>query len=216
MEMQIHPLISKAAQELAKGRFLALFDSGEREAQADLVLHASFATPEKIALLRSEAGGMMCLATSEKVAETLELPFLAEALKKSGLQNVYDKTPYGDSPPFSIPINHKSAFTGVTDEDRSLAAREFSKLATRPNKKAFAEEFRTPGHLHLLVSRGLQKRRGHTEMTVKLCEIAGLPPAVLACEMLGFAKSLSQGEIQAKARQNGWVLVEGKDFEAIQ
>lgn len=216
MEMQIQPLVSKAAGELARGKFLVLFDSSERESQADLVLHASFATPEKIALLRSEAGGLVCLATSESVAQTLEIPFLAHALKKSGLQNVYDKTPYGDYPPFSIPINHKNAFTGVTDEDRALAARKFFELAMRPNKKAFVEEFRTPGHLPLLASRGLEKRKGHTEMSVKLCELAGLPPAVLLCEMLGFGKTLSQEEIEGKATQNGWMLVKGEDFKVLE
>jgi 3,4-dihydroxy 2-butanone 4-phosphate synthase len=50
----------------------------------------------------------------------------------------------------------------------------------------FAEEFRAPGHVHLLRAAPdlLAQREGHTELGVALADAADVAPAVVVCEML--------------------------------
>jgi len=78
---------------------------------------------------------------------------------------------------------------------------------------AFADEFRTPGHVHLL--RGapglLDERRGHTELGLALAREAGVAPAVAGCEMLDdeTGGALSTADAEAYARRHDLPFVEG-------
>jgi len=209
--------LGKALESLKRGKFVVLFDSEKREAEADLVLPAGFATPQKIAVMRKDAGGLLCMATDGKTAKALNLPFASEVLVKSGnttLKTIaLKKTAYGDAPAFSIAINHANAFTGVTDDDKVLAAIAFTKISGKnANRKEFERQFHSPGHLPLLIGRGLERRRGHTELALRLCELAGLPPAVLVCEMLDIGKALSIPKAKAYAKRDNLVFLEGSEI----
>ena len=46
--------------------------------------------------------------------------------------------PYGDHPTFSISINHKQTYTGITDRDRALTIKEMSTLYKNENPKQFS------------------------------------------------------------------------------
>src|SRR3989344_772002 len=206
--------LSKALESLKRGKFVVLFDSKKREAEADLVLPAGSATPQKIATMRKDAGGLLCMATDGKTASALNLPFASEVLAKSGNKTLetiaLKKTAYGDAPAFSIAINHANAFTGVTDDDKVLAAIAFAKIAGKnASRREFERQFHSPGHLPLLIGRGLERRRGHTELALRLGKRAGLPPAVLVCEMLGGSKALPTAKAKAYAKRNNLVFLEG-------
>ena len=77
-----------------------------------------------------------------EVAKKLGLPFLADAYAKMGFGKlVYSRTKYGDKPAFSISVNHRGTYTGITDNDRSLSAKEFGKIASgKGGKKEFEEK----------------------------------------------------------------------------
>ena len=201
---------------MAKGKFVVLCDAPDREGEADLVLSAKFATPKRMTFLREKAGGLLCLATDTPTARKLGLPYATELLSNSkypALKKINSKkTAYGDAPAFSVWINHKSARTGVPDSDKSLAAKEFASIVSSEKYADFARKFVSPGHLPLLIGRKLSERKGHTEMALKLCEIAGLPPAVLVCEMLGGSKALPQSNAAAFAKRNRIPLVLESDF----
>ncbi|MCX8163423.1 MAG: 3,4-dihydroxy-2-butanone-4-phosphate synthase [Candidatus Micrarchaeota archaeon] len=208
-----------AAEELKKGKFVIILDSPTREKEADLVIHASFATKEVIKKLRKEAGGLICLVTDKKNATELGLEYLHKKLKN--LKGVYEKlaiekTPYKDSPAFSIYINSRECYTGITDEDRAKTAKEFEKiLSLKPKikQKEFTKRFYSPGHLPILIAKDLKQRKGHSEFSIALAKLAGLSPAMLICEMLsdsGKAKSFK--EVKRYAKKNGIMLVEEKDF----
>ena len=207
-------VLAKAVKALRAGKPLVLFDGEAREGEADIVLHASFASPEKVAFAR-KAGGLLCVATDARTAKAFGLPFLNRFFKQKGGETLkrvaYSRTAYGDEPAFSISFNHESVFTGITDGDRSLTLKRFAQVVASRDGEAFAREFRAPGHVQLLVSRGLRARRGHTELGVWLCELAGLAPAAVLCELLGGkGKALSRGEARAFAKKRGLVFVEGK------
>ena len=206
---------------LREGRPIVLLDDLEREGEADLVLHAQFATPANIRLLRQEAGGLICLATSGEAAEKLGLGFAVDLLHASGNSVLsalaIDKTPYGDAPAFSVWINHRKTYTGITDNDRSLTITEFEKMV-KADKAAmgadFVKSFYAPGHVPLLISRSLKKRAGHTELVVALAAAAKLPPAVVVCEMLADnGKAMGWKKAKELAAARGWFTATGPELK---
>lgn len=70
--------------------------------------------------------------------------------------------------------------TGVSAKDR---AKTILALAS-PNSKA--DDFNRPGHIFPLKYRegGVLKRSGHTEASVDLAILAGLPPVAVLCEIV--------------------------------
>jgi 3,4-dihydroxy 2-butanone 4-phosphate synthase len=112
-------------------------------------------------------------------------------------------------------VNHRDGFTGVTDDDRALTIRRLGEVSADADYgvDAFADEFRTPGHVHLLrgASGLLDERRGHTELGLALAEAAGVAPAVAGCEMLDdeTGGALSTADAEAYARRHDLPFVEG-------
>lgn len=205
------------ASELAKGNFIVIYDGVGREGEADLVIGAQFAAPDAVAAMRTHAGGLLCLATSEDAAGKIGLPFMSDLLLNDErlADMIYSRTSYGDKPAFSISINHADAKTGISDEDRSRTIISFGGIiAGKPSawREKFISTFRTPGHVHLLIGRGIANRRGHTELSLELIRQAGLPPAVALCEIAGSRKAMTLDAAKAIAKKNGWVFVEGKDI----
>lgn len=211
---------SKITNSMRAGKPIILLDDPKREGEADIVIHASKCTPEMVRLLRKDAGGMICLATSGEVADELGIDFMSKRMAEAGLDTyrkiAVKKAAYGDEPSFSIYISSRKAYTGITDNDRSLAMREFEKVASAnigEKKEMFVKNFCAPGHVPLLISRSIEKRRGHTEMSVELCKKAGLSPAVVICEMLGDdGKALSWNGAKEYAKKNGFLALEGKEI----
>ena len=203
-----------ALSSLSNGKFIVLYDGDEREGEADLIIGGKFATSSIIEKIRKDAGGLICLALSKESASILGLPFYFEILENnSDLRNLScKKTAYGDKPAFSISINHKKVFTGIPDNDRALTISRFDQILSSSNSKSlFFDEFYSPGHVFLLISSGIENRKGHTEFSIELAKKAGLNSMVL-CEMLGSGKSLSKEEAKEYAKKNGFVFLEGKDL----
>ena len=187
--------LDEAISSLRRGNFILLHDGGKRENEVDMVIAAEFVTPEHIARMRNDAGGLICMSINNVFATSLGLDFMHEILSNSQKfdsdlkKMIIGTAPYGDRPSFSISINHKSTFTGITDKDRALTITEMARLYKneKDNKKQiFNSTFRTPGHVPLLIaSEGLLSNRlGHTEMSIYLMNLAGLTPVTAICEML--------------------------------
>ncbi len=135
-----------------------------------------------------------------------------------------ENAPYGGKSAFSITINHKRTFTGITDRDRALTIIELAKLSKiaadggEDCQQVFASEFKAPGHVHLLLeSQGsLAERRGHTELSVYLCRLAGMAPADVICEMLDGKthNALSVEEARNYAQTHSVSLLDGQQLAA--
>ena len=219
-DRQIKPCWETAIQKLKSGSMVVLYDGDEREGEADLVFHAKFAKPETIRTLRKDAGGLICLSLDSEFAKRLELPFYADILANSDYsikEMECKKAAYGDRPAFAIPVNHKGVYTGITDNDRSLTIRKMAELA---DEKAdakrlhdkFVHDFYSPGHVFLLIGRGIENRHGHTELTLELARLAGMSGAMVLCEMLGEGRALSKEDARQYAKKNGFAFLEGKDI----
>ena len=220
--------LTDAINALRKGQFVLLHDSKSRENEIDMVIAAEFVTPSHVARIRSDAGGLLCLAVRHDVAKRLGLLYMHDMLHM--LEDVNPtmgklangKSPYGDKPAFSIAINHKETYTGITDSDRALTIAEMARICSKSlnghdTQHDFISTFRAPGHVPILIaSEGLlNERLGHTELAVYLTQLAGLTPAVAICEMLDGTtyKALSIDRAQKYSKENDVVIVEGNDLE---
>ena len=212
--------LESGIQSLKRGEFVLLYDSAGRENEIDMVVAAEFVTPEHVARMRQHAGGLLCVAIDHRFASSLGLRYMHEILSESSIENkemIMGLAPYGDHPTFSLSVNHYQTYTGITDQDRSLTIREIANIFNIENKqKKFASSFKTPGHIPLLIaSQGLlNKRQGHTEMSVYLAQVAGLTPVTAICEMMDAETytALSVDKAEKFAKQNGIPLIDGKEL----
>ncbi len=217
-----------AVSALREGKFVLLHDSASRENEIDMVVAAQFVTPSYVAKMRKDAGGLLCLALRNDIANKLGLLYMYDMMHMLSNTNpimaklANGKSPYGDKPAFSIAINHKQTYTGITDSDRALTIGEMAKVCSKAlngsdAKQDFASTFRSPGHVPILIaSQGLlSERLGHTELAVYLTQLAGLTPAVAICEMLDGStyKALSIDRATQYAKDNDILIVEGNDLK---
>ena len=212
-----------AISSLKRGEFVMIHDSDGRENEIDMVVAAEFVTPEHIVRMRKHAGGLICLAIDDILAEKLQLQYMHNMLSSSdhlddeSKKMVMGTAPYGDHPTFSLTINHKQTYTGITDRDRALTIKEMSTLYKKDNpKQIFNSNFKTPGHVPLLLASNglLSSRTGHTEMSVYLTQLAHLSPITAICEMMDSEtySALSVDKAEKYAKENAIPFIDGKEL----
>ena len=205
--------VSRAVTVFANGNPVLIFDADDREGEVDIVYPAESVTAADVARLRNDAGGLVCVALAHEVTEPFNLPFLDEAIDHPTTNARPD---YDARSSFSLPVNHRDTYTGITDEDRELTIACLAVAAAAPETTDFAAEFRSPGHVHLLrAAQGLlSERRGHTELGIALARAAGVAPAVVVCEMLDdeTGSALSRTDARKYANRNGLQFVTGREI----
>jgi 3,4-dihydroxy 2-butanone 4-phosphate synthase len=217
-----------ALSALRAGNIVLVYDDDERERETDMVIASEKITQESIRTLRKNAGGLICTTVHADISEKIGLPFLADVF--SSVAEKYpvmeylspNDIPYDTKSAFSITINHRDTFTGITDHDRALTISEFTKLIDRtidqPNGWATVEmgkSFRAPGHVILLNTTKdlLSNRKGHTELSTALMIMAGMIPSATICEMMGDdGKALSKEKAKKYGDEYGLVFLEGKEI----
>ena len=203
--------IEEAIEAFGRGEPVLIHDGNDRENEVDLVYPAYAVAPSDVARLRNDAGGLICVALSHDVSEAFDLPFLHDAVDHPAGRHT--DVQYDDRSSFSLTVNHRDTFTGVVDNDRARTIAALGEAARDPDAVRFAEAFDTPGHVHLLRAAPdlLADRQGHTELGVALAELAGVPPAVVVCEMLDdrTGGALSRSSAAAYAGDNDYVFLDG-------
>jgi 3,4-dihydroxy 2-butanone 4-phosphate synthase len=193
-----HSPLDRAVSAFAAGDPVLVFDADDREGETDLIYPARSVAPRDVARLRNDAGGLVCVALDSDVADAFDLPFLEDQL---GHATATNRPAYDDRSSFSLPVNHRDTYTGITDEDRALTINRLAAAARDPAGFDFAAEFRAPGHVHLLRAADglLADRRGHTELGIALAAEAGTAPAVVVCEMLDDESGTAMSRAGARA-----------------
>ena len=83
-------------------------------------------------------------------------------------------------------------------------------------KSKFLSSFKTPGHVPiLLASQGLlARRKGHTEMSIYLAQLAKLSPITAICEMMDGQtySALSVEKAEQYAKDNAIPFIDGKEL----
>jgi 3,4-dihydroxy 2-butanone 4-phosphate synthase len=165
---------------------------------------------------------------SNDAAQKLQLPFLSDLFSNVSAhypvlkELIPNDIPYDTKSSFSLYINHRKTFTGITDNDRSLTMRKFADLIitlkNHDSKTAihtFGKEFRSPGHIPICIASEhlLDERKGHTELVISLLKMAGLTPVGSGCEMMGdHGKALPKEEAKDYAEKNNFVFLEGNEI----
>lgn len=222
--------LETALKNLAQGRPVLVYDADGREEETDIIYASQFITHDKIRILRTHGGGLVCTTIPSELADRIGLPFLVDVYRnaKAGfpLLNlaIPDNLPYDTKSAFSLTINHKRNYTGITDKDRAMTATEFAKFVEDiisgavPDERAteaFSVQFRIPGHLHILRAADglLNARKGHTELATAMCEMAGTIPSATICEMLGDdGHALPREKARAFAQANDYDYLDGSDI----
>jgi 3,4-dihydroxy 2-butanone 4-phosphate synthase len=217
-------IIDDALEAFRKGEAVLIYDFDDREGETDIAIPAFSVEPGDVAMMRMDGGGLICVALHPTAADKLGLPFMHDVLRAASqkfslLADLarFDIR-YDSRSSFSLWVNHRSTFTGITDVDRALTIRKLGEAVDAVLNGGdfdFASEFRSPGHVAVLkASTDLTYSRvGQTELSVALAEMAGIAPAVAICEMLDAetGRALSKDKALRYAEENGLPFVEGKD-----
>lgn len=219
--------LAEAIAAFKAGRFVLVHDDKGRENEIDMVIAAEHVRPNHVATMRKDAGGLLCLAIANEITTKLGLAYMHDMIAGMGKVNpIFSKltegrAAYGDKPSFSISINHRSTFTGITDNDRALTISKMAEVCRNIDSggiEEFAKSFRAPGHVPILIAsrRLLHDRMGHTELCVYLAKLAGIIPAVAMCEMMDSTthRALSIEAAQEYADKFGISLVEASELKA--
>ncbi|HTY15346.1 MAG TPA: 3,4-dihydroxy-2-butanone-4-phosphate synthase [Methanoregulaceae archaeon] len=217
-------MIEEAIAALREGKFILLYDFDDREGETDFAIRADAVTPRHIMQMRKDGGGLICTAVDPEAAQRLGLPFASDLLRTSGVAEKEGDIPYDrkNHSSFSLWVNHRNTFTGVTDNDRALtinAVAEQVRRSLNGGGADFHDQFRTPGHVALLRAADglLGQRRGQTELSVALARMAGIVPAITICEMLddSTGNALSKADAKRYAHEHNLVFVEGSEVAAV-
>lgn len=222
-----------AIRALRNGEIVLLYDYDHRERETDLVMAAEFVTPKHVFQLRRDAGGLICVAIDPVASSLLGIPYIVDVLRcaaNSGngfkaIESICERAgdiAYDSKSSFSIWVNHRKTFTGITDIDRALTITrlaDITKQSLKGNHVNFGEEFRSPGHVPLLRAAPnlLKDRRGQTELSIVLARAAEVTPAMVMCEMLdgSTGRALSKEDAMKYALENGLAFIEGRDVEGL-
>jgi 3,4-dihydroxy 2-butanone 4-phosphate synthase len=217
--------LEDAIVAFSAGKFVLIHDDKGRENEVDMVIAAEFVTPMHVGIMRRNAGGLICTAITHEVASKLGLMYMHDILEHMSAtapnlsKLVFSKAPYGDRSAFSISVNHRDTYTGITDYDRALTINGIAQVCKNidsDGQERFSNSFRAPGHVPILIaSKGLLNHRiGHTELCMYLAQVSGLTHSVVMCEMLDINthRALTIDGAQKYARENNILILEGSQL----
>jgi len=220
--------VLKAIEDLKNGKFILIYDFDNRERETDFVIPSQFVSPRHIATMRKDGGGLVCTTLPYEFWSYVNLPYLVDIFEKVSEEYPILKhlkandIPYDAKSAFSLTINHRKTYTGITDNDRALTIREFSKVINMAKEKepfsvmeSIKNNFRSPGHVHLLNAslKGLNSRRGHTELSTYMVRLANLIPSATICEMMDDeGGSLPKQKAMEYAKSHGITYVTGDEI----
>ena len=161
--------IDDIIEDARNGRMYILVDAEDRENEGDLIIPATFATPEQVNFMAKFGRGLICLAMTHERARALNLDMMARDNRES-MQTA-----------FTVSIEAKEGVTtGISAADRAKT------VAVAIDPTLDYNDIVSPGHVFPLVARdgGTLVRAGHTEAAVDISRMAGLYPAGVICEIM--------------------------------
>lgn len=170
--------LEEALADLREGKLLIVVDDESRENEGDLVMAAEKVTAEAINFIVKYGKGLLCMPTIGERLDELQLPLMIS-------QNAGRK----DQTAFTVSVDYNiNTTTGISAHDRAATVQAIIDPESRP------EDFTRPGHMFPLRYHpgGVLARPGHTEAIVDLCNLAGLYPAGIVCEMMDEDGSMSR------------------------
>ncbi len=161
--------IKEAIKDIRKGRMIIVIDDEDRENEGDLIMAASFVTPEVINFMAKYGRGLICVPMEEKRLNELGIGVLAE--NGGGA--------FGTAWAMTIDLK-EGITTGISAHDRAKTIKALVDPKSKPG------DFSRPGHIFPLKAKkgGVLVRTGHTEAAVDLARLAKLAPVGVICEIM--------------------------------
>ena len=182
--------LEEGLEELKAGRFLIVVDDENRENEGDLVMPAEMVTAEAVNFVVTHARGLLCMPIIGERLDELQIPLMVS-------QNGSEK----NQTAFTVSVDYNvNTTTGISAGDRAAT------ILAMLDPKAKPEEFTRPGHLFPLRYHpgGVLARAGHTEAAVDLCEMVGMYPAGIVCEIMAEDGSMSRlPQLEEFAEEHG-------------
>ncbi|OOV86330.1 3,4-dihydroxy-2-butanone-4-phosphate synthase [Oceanospirillum linum] len=160
--------VERAIAALQKGQGILVLDDEHRENEGDLIFAAETMTHEQMALMIRECSGIICLCLPEERIKQLELPMMVQDNTSTNHTN------------FTVSIEAATGVsTGVSAADRVTTIQAAIADNAQPS------DLKKPGHVFPLKAntKGVLGRRGHTEASVDMAQLAGLKPFGVLCEL---------------------------------
>ena len=177
--------IEDALAALRAGKVIIVVDDEDRENEGDFVVAAEHITPEIVNLFATEGRGLICAPMSGERAQALGL----DAMVPSG------DALHGTA--FTVSVDAaQGVTTGISASDRAHTLRLLASASSRP------DDLVRPGHVFPLLAHpgGALVRKGHTEATVDLMQLAGLAPVGVLVEILNEDGSMARRPDLARLR----------------
>ena len=172
--------VEEALDEFRAGKFVIVVDDEGRENEGDLVMPAEMVTPNAVNFAVTHARGLLCMPMKGERLDELDIPLMVS-------KNVSAKKHTA----FTVSVDYnRGTTTGISAYDRAATVKAMIDANTKP------EEMSRPGHLFPLRYNpgGVLARPGHTEAIVDLCEIAGMYPSGIVCEIMNDDGTMSRME----------------------
>ena len=169
--------IEEIIEDARNGRMFILVDAEDRENEGDLVIPATFATPEAVNFMAKHGRGLICLSMTQERAHALQLDMMTRNNRES-MQTA-----------FTVSIEAKEGVTtGISAHDRSRT------IAVAIDPTRDHADIVTPGHVFPLIAKegGTLVRAGHTEAAVDISRMAGLYPAGVICEIMNYDGTMAR------------------------
>jgi len=171
--------IERAVADMAAGKPVIVVDDADRENEGDLIFAAEMATPELVAFMVRYTSGYICVPLTDEDCDRLELP------------PMYHTNQDKRGTAYTVSVDAREGVsTGISAHDRATTMRLLASV------ESTAADFTRPGHVVPLRAKvgGVLRRPGHTEAAIDLCNLAGLRPAGVLCEIV------SQKDVEDMAR----------------
>lgn len=170
--------LEEALEDLRAGKFVIVVDDEQRENEGDLVIAAEKMTVDAVNFVVTHARGLLCMPVLGERLDELDMPLMIteNALQKSQTA-------------FTVSVDYKiGTTTGISAGDRAATVLAMIDPEARPS------EFTRPGHLFPLRYHpgGVLARAGHTEAIIDMCNLAGMYPAGVVCEIMNEDGSMSR------------------------
>jgi 3,4-dihydroxy 2-butanone 4-phosphate synthase/GTP cyclohydrolase II len=193
--------ISEALEDVRLGKLVIVVDDEDRENEGDFIVAAECVTPETINFMSKYGRGLICVAVTNEICESLELEMM--------VSNNTD--PHKTAFTVSVDLLGHGCTTGISAHDRSKTIRALVTPGFKPS------DFARPGHIFPLKAKngGVLRRTGHTEAAVDLARMAGFAPAGAIVEIMNDDGSMARlPQLFEIADQFGFKLISIRDLIA--
>ena len=182
--------MEEAIADLQAGKFVIVVDDERRENEGDLVMAAEKVTPDAVNFMVTYARGLLCMPMQESRLDELAIPLVDNNHTDSNMPTA-----------FTMSVDYKNGTTtGISANDRAKT------IQALIDPKCSPADFSRPGHLFPLKYHpgGVLVRAGHTEAIIDLCNISGMYPAGVVCEIMRDGGEMARlPDLEIFAEQHG-------------